>query len=188
MSIIAAVQKKNSISLACDTQTSRGSMKILDTYKVDSTKIYKFNDTLIGIAGWYAIQQIFVHVLQSKPEVFDFSSRIHIFESLLKMQKLIEDEYFVETSERKDQPVSSNQLTAIIVNQHGLFDIGSYREVNQFAKFWAIGSGQDFAIGAMHALYDKKYSSSEIAEAGVKAACDFDDGCSAPIQVETIKF
>lgn len=151
-------------------------------------KIHKFNDSLIGMAGWHAVEQIFRHILQDKPDIFDFSSRNHIFESLLRMQKIIEEEYFIETKENDDQPVSSNQLSAIIANQHGLFDIDSYREVNQFTKFWAIGSGQDFAIGAMHALYDKKYSSSEIAEAGVKAACDFDDGCSAPIQIETIEF
>ncbi|MCH9006624.1 hypothetical protein IIA29_01245 [candidate division KSB1 bacterium] len=187
MSVVVGVKIDDSISIACDTQSSRGSLKILDTYMSNHTKIFKFNESLIGITGWFALEQIFHHVLTTKPEILDFSSRVSIFESLLKIQGVFEEEYFVETSENDDQPVSSNQLTAIILNRHGLFDIDSYREVNQFTRFWAIGSGQELALGAMHALHGKGCSAKEIAGAGVQAACDFNDGCSAPINIETMQ-
>jgi ATP-dependent protease HslVU (ClpYQ) peptidase subunit len=187
MSVIVGVTKEKEISIASDTQSSRGSLKILDGYKAQDSKIYKIDNTLLGITGWHAIEQIFEHILKNKPKIFDFTSRIKIFESLLQIQDILEEEYFIETREKDDQPVSSNQLTAIVVNKHGLFDIDSYREVSQFSKFWAIGSGQEYALGAMHALYDKEYKANEIAKAGIKSACDFDDGCSLPFKIETMK-
>ena len=187
MSIIVGVIKDGKASIGADTQTNHGSLKISDQFKVNNSKIYKIKDTLIGISGWYAMELIFGHILQNKPQLFDFTSRQSIFESLLKMQKILEEEYFIETSENEDQPVSSNQLTAIIVNKNGLFDIDSYREVNQFSKFWAIGSGQEFALGAMHALYDRDFTTEEIARAGIMAAAEFNDGCGLPMHIESKK-
>ena len=60
-------------------------------------------------------------------------------------------------------------------------------EVNEYNTFWGIGSGRKFAIGAMNALYDLNFTAKEIAESGVIAASEFDDGCSLPLYSETIK-
>ena len=57
----------------------------------------------------------------------------------------------------------------------------AYREVFEFEHFWGIGSGRSFALGAMHAAYDKAHARrSEIAEAGVAAGCEFDQATRPP--------
>ena len=43
----------------------------------------------------------------------------------------------------------------VIANASGIYGLYSYREVFEFKEFWGIGSGRSFALGAMHAGYDK---------------------------------
>lgn len=81
-----------------------------------------------------------------------------------------------------DQPVESNQLDGLVINANGIFSFGSYREVHQWDKFWALGSGKRIALGAMHSLFDTNASAQEISEAGVKAAAEFDDSCNLPLK------
>ena len=55
--------------------------------------------------------------------------------------------------EEEDDPYESTQITALIANEHGIFGVYSMREVFEYTRFWAVGSGREFALGAMHALY-----------------------------------
>ena len=120
--------------------------------------------------------------MEKEPDAFKLSNRHEIYDSFLRLQETLKDHYFIlPKDDNSDQPVESNQLTAMIVNKNGIFEVGSYREVTEFKTFWAIGSGRRFALGAMHALYEKNVSARTIVEAGVAAAAEFDDGCSAPI-------
>ena len=73
------------------------------------------------------------------------------------------------------------------MNKHGLFEISSYREVNEYKTFWAIGSGKRIALGAMHALYESKATAKQIVEAGVRAAAEYDDGCGLPLNTRTLR-
>ena len=60
------------------------------------------------------------------------------------------------------------------------------RTVNEYERFWAAGSGMEYALGAMHALYDARDDALAIAEAGVRAGIDFDAGSAAPIESHVI--
>jgi len=188
MSVVCGCIYEDRVSIACDTQTSFGSINVDNTHLINASKIYKINSSYIGIVGWSAISDIMEHVLKNKKKLFKLDSRSEIFETLLALQSVLKEEYFLETHEDSDQPVDSNQLDAIIINKKGLFTIGSYREVQQFKTFWAMGSGKQLALGAMHAMYHSgKYTSQEIVEAGVRAACEFHESCSLPLYSKTIK-
>jgi ATP-dependent protease HslVU (ClpYQ) peptidase subunit len=60
------------------------------------------------------------------------------------------------------------------------------REVFEFDRFWAIGSGRDFALGAMYTLYGDSSSAALIAKAGVMAGAEFDTGTSTPITLNEV--
>ena len=49
------------------------------------------------------------------------------------------------------------------------------------------GSLRSFALGAMHALYDRAKTAREIAEAGLAAGCEFDRNTAGPIDLFTLK-
>jgi ATP-dependent protease HslVU (ClpYQ) peptidase subunit len=83
--------------------------------------------------------------------------------------------------EKEDDPYESSQIDALIANPHGIFGMYSWREVEAYSRFWAIGSGRDHALGAMYAVYDNLSNAVEIARVGVGAGCEFDDGTGFPI-------
>jgi ATP-dependent HslUV protease, peptidase subunit HslV len=62
----------------------------------------------------------------------------------------------------------------------------SYREIFEFKTFWGIGSGRSFALGAMHAVYDKAKTAREVAQAGLAAGCEFDKNSAGPVDIFTI--
>jgi ATP-dependent protease HslVU (ClpYQ) peptidase subunit len=61
------------------------------------------------------------------------------------------------------------------------------REVYEFSRFWAIGSGRKFAMGAMHVAYEQNLSASQIAEIGIRAGCEFDVNSSLPMNLYTVE-
>ena len=65
-------------------------------------------------------------------------------------------------------------MTALVANEHGIFGVYSMREVFEYTQFWAVGSGREFALGAMYALYPRLRTAAAIARAGIEAGATFD--------------
>ncbi len=188
MSILCGVVKGDLGAIASDSQHNCGSLKIMAKYQKTKGKFHKVNNSFIGHVGWCSIGNIIQHLIIKQPKLLKLNNKMEIFESFLKIHKTMKDDYFIETSEGDDdQPVESNQINALILNSNGLFNVDSYRNINEYHIFWAIGSGQSYALGAMNAVYNLDYTAQEIAEIGVTAATEFDDGCSLPLFSETLK-
>ncbi len=181
MSIVSAVRKDNEIAICADSQLAYGSLTVSAAHLKNSSKLFAVNDSVIGIVGWCAITSIIEYMIENEPEVFRLRGRLEIQSTVQELHKLMKSSYFLETHESREQPVESMQLHALVINSLGLFEINSYREVNEFGDYWAIGSGNRLALGAMHALYDGEAGAQQIAEAGVRAAAEFDDGCGLPL-------
>ena len=96
-------------------------------------------------------------------------------------------QFFLNTKEEESDPYESSQFTVLVANATGAYGVYSYREVFEFDRFWAIGSGRSFALGAMYAHFDRARTAREVAELGVRAGCEFDKNSAAPVRVHTIK-
>jgi ATP-dependent protease HslVU (ClpYQ) peptidase subunit len=116
-----------------------------------------------------------------------FNSVKDIFETFLWLHPKLKDEYFVNTTEEKEQEYESNQLHILLVNPCGIFDIMSYREVTEFSRFWSIGTGDEYALGAMYAIYNKLADPRHIAKIGISAACEFNEKSGLPLICHTVK-
>jgi ATP-dependent protease HslVU (ClpYQ) peptidase subunit len=127
-----------------------------------------------------------VSVVRTGKPSLDFTSRGAIFDTARKLHEIMKTDYFMDPQEDKEQPVESSQISALIANAHGIFELESYRSVAEYTRYWAIGSGKKLAIGAMHALYSLHDDPVRIAEAALRAACQFDDGCSLPFETRAI--
>jgi ATP-dependent HslUV protease subunit HslV len=100
----------------------------------------------------------------------------------------LKNEYFINTKEDEDDPYESSQIVCLIANPGGIFGVYSYREVFSFDRFWGIGSGRNYALGAMHAVYDRPdLDAGAIARIGVEAGIEFDKSSAAPIDVHTVR-
>ena len=189
MTIITAVQKNNEVASACDTLVTRngGAIKSLAEYQSAASKLLHFGDSILGFTGSYAVKQIFTDLLK-RNEPTSLGSAGEIFRWLLSNQASLKSEYFMKTDNGNDkrQPTESQWLYALLVNVHGIFVITAYREVSEFSKFWAIGSGDRFALGALEVLYDRDLSAAEIARQAALAATKFHPECAEPVIVKSI--
>ena len=180
MTTIVVVRKNQEIVIAADSQTSFGDTRVSALEDKAWNKIFAWKDNYFAIAGSAAHDLVLKSLLAQYPSL-DFSSRQEIFESFRVLHPRLKEEFFLKTDEEENDPYESSQMTVLIANKHGIFSVWSLREVFEYARFWAVGSGENFALGAMHALYPhKKFDAFEIAKAGIEAGCALDIGSSLP--------
>ena len=113
-------------------------------------------------------------------------TRLAIFETFRKLHPILKEQHFLNPKEEEDDPYESTQITALVANGHGIFGVYSMREVFEYTQFWAVGSGREFALGAMHAQYPRLKTAAAIASAGVEAGATFDKNSALPMSIYTL--
>ena len=92
-----------------------------------------------------------------------------IFETFRKLHPILKEQHFLNPKEEEDDPYESTQVTALVANEHGIFGVYSMREVFEYSRYWAVGSGREFALGAMYAEYPQLRTAAAIARVGIAA-------------------
>ena len=186
MTTIVLVRKGDSAVIAADSLTTFGTTRLAPAYDRSPQKIVKYRDSFIGVAGSAAHQLVLENLLERNANL-DFAGRPAIYETFRKLHPMLKDEAFLNPKEEDDDPYESSQMTVMIANPAGIFAVYSMREVFEFDRFWAIGSGRDFALGAMYTVYAKGKSAGAIAETGVQAGAEFDTGTSLPFALHEVR-
>lgn len=187
MTTIAVVRKNGFASIAADTLTTFGHTKESAEYIFNSEKIVKFNENFIGFSGSASAQTAVEHYLSKTKRKISLQNIQGIFQFGLDLHKEMKEKYFVKTEE-ESASFETFQTNMLIVNEKGIFGLTEYRYVQEFKKFYANGSGTEYALGAMFSIYDDKEKSAEdIAKTGVSAGTEFDDSSALPLTCHTIK-
>lgn len=187
MSVVCAVRKAGMVAICADTQSNSGSLVSSAKHVANSNKLFSVNGSVIGVVGWTAVAEMLEHAITDDKTLFKLDGRTEIFQTVLRLHEKMKDTYKIETKEDDEQPAESIQLHAMVANPSGIFEISSYRSVTEYKTYFAIGSGGRLALGAMHALYARQFTARKIAEAGVIAATEFDDGCGLPFNTRTFR-
>lgn len=187
MTVIVAVRKNERAVIAADSAQSDGALLVPRHFYLNFTKLRRCGECWLGSSGWSATADALDSIVREHGGELDFRSRAATFESARRIHRLLKEGYFVETQEDKEQPVESSQIDVLILGPAGIFEFESYRSVSEYARYWAIGSGQGLALGAMHALYDRLDDPKEIARAAVEAACALDDSCRLPLEYRRVR-
>ncbi|MCW8922723.1 MAG: MFS transporter [Gammaproteobacteria bacterium] len=187
MSTIVVVKKAGQVCIAADSLTSFGDLLLGSEYDADHDKIIKNKNAHIGIVGSAAHQLVMESILADKKVKTDFSSKLAIFETFRSLHPVLKEKYFLNAKDEDDDPYESTQIDALIASKHGIFGVHSLREVSEYTRFWSIGSGSEYALGAMFAVYDDYGTAEEIAAAGVKAGAEFNTASAMPMSSYVIK-
>lgn len=187
MSTVTVVSKNNQIAICADSLTKWGSEKNSAKYVVNHKKIIQVKDSYIAItgpqSGHIALQDYFEQALQNEDSYVDFSSVANIYKTFLKLHSALKEDYFLEASKPEDTHFESCAMDILVASPAGAFGVSSYRDIQQFSKFYAYGDGNEYALGAMFAHYDNAdLSAKEIAELGVTAAAEFNDATALPLE------
>jgi ATP-dependent protease HslVU (ClpYQ) peptidase subunit len=181
MTTIVVVKKKNEIAIASDALVTFGETRLPHGYEVNQ-KIFNVGESYIGLAGSTAHFAVLADALRNLGPDCKLASRQQVFVTFQKLHAVLKDKYFLNTKEEDSDPYESSQITAVIANPSGIYGVYSYREVFSFDKFWGIGSGRNFALGAMFAAYDRAPSALKVAEIGVRAGAEFDKSSALPVR------
>jgi ATP-dependent protease HslVU (ClpYQ) peptidase subunit len=185
MTTIVVAKKNGEIAIASDALVTFGETRLPHGYETNE-KIFKVRDSYVGLAGSTAHYAVLAMALDHLGEECLLGSRREIFNTFQRLHPVLKERFFLNPKEDDGDPYESSQITALIANASGIYGVYSYREVFSFDRFWGIGSGRNFALGAMYAAYDRTASARKIAELGVKAGAEFDKSSSLPARVFTI--
>ena len=191
MTTVVAVRKGGQVVMAADALVTFGDTRLSFNAEANQ-KLFRVADaegeSVFAVAGAAAHFLVLQQALAAQPaDALRFGSKDQIFRTFTLLHPVLKESFFLQTKEDEHDPYESSQFTMLLANPSGIYGIYSYREVFEFKQFWSIGSGRSFALGAMHAAYDKVRSAREIAEAGVAAACEFDRNSAGPIDVLSLK-
>ena len=187
MSTVVVARKGGTLAIASDSLVTFGETRLPHGYEAN-TKVFEIDGSFIGCVGSTAHFPVLQQALASLPEdERALDSRQAIFETFMRLHPKLKERFFLNTKEHDSDPYESSQFSIVLANRHGIWGVESYREVFEFERFWAIGSGRRFALGAMHATYERARSARELAEAGVLAGCEFDTSSAAPVRLHTLR-
>lgn len=186
MSTIVVVKKNGKACIAADSLTTFGDLRMGSEYDCAYDKVQAYEDGYFGIVGSAAHALVMESVLSDDKVEIDFNSRLGIFETFRALHPVLKEHYFLNSKDEEDDPYEATHIDALICNPQGIFGVYSLREVSEYSKFWAIGSGSEFALGAMHALYNRLDSAEDIARAGVEAGAEFNNASALPMSVQMI--
>lgn len=187
MTTVAVVRKGAQVAIAADSLVTFGDTRLAHGYELND-KVFRVGDSWFGMAGTTAHFPVLRKALGGlAPDELKLDSRDAVFETFLKLHPKLKEQFFLNPKEEDSDPYESSQFTVLIANASGIYGVYSYREVFEFDRFWAIGSGRSFALGAMFTAFDKARSAREVAEIGVRAGCEFDKNSAGPIKLHTLK-
>lgn len=186
MSTVTVVKKHGYVAIAADTLMSQGTMKVSAIYNRSCSKIVRWGHSLFGMAGWLASQQAVDHAFRTAQGQPQLSNGVEIFEVFRVIHARLKAEYSMNPYTTPGEPFESSQTNVLIANPYGIFGVAPMRSVMDYERFWAIGSGAEFALGAMHAIYDAATDAAAVAKAGVHAAIAFDSASGAPVESHVI--
>jgi ATP-dependent protease HslVU (ClpYQ) peptidase subunit len=187
MSTVVVARKGGTVAIASDSLVTFGETRLPPGYEANE-KMFELGGSVIGAVGSVAHIAVLKAALGAlPPEECRLDSREGLFETFLGLHPKLKERFFLNTKEHDSDPYESSQYAILVANARGIFGVESYREVFEFQRFWAIGSGRRFALGAMHAAYERAKTAAEIAQAGVAAGCEFDTSSAGPVRLQTFK-
>lgn len=182
MTTCVVVKKDNEIAIAADSLVSFGDTRLPNAYEANE-KIFQIGDSWLTLAGSTAHFPVMRKLMTEMGEECRLNGRDEVFDTFSRIHEILKSKFYLNTKEEEDDPYESSQITALVANPSGIYGVYSYREIFSFERFWAIGSGKSFALGAMYVAYGGQASAREVAEIGVQAGAEFDKSTSGPFQV-----
>lgn len=187
MSTAVVARVRNTVCIGADTLTTWGHTKEPADFIVNHQKVGRYGDSYIATVGHASVQLILRSYYRGLKRIPAMTDVDEIFEVFRELHSSLKDDFYMNPSEESDDPFESTRFNALIANRHGIFGVFSLRTVQEFTRFFAFGSGAEYALGAMEAVYDRADSAEEVARTGLEAAARFDDGTGLPLSIHALR-
>ncbi len=184
MSIVAALRRSGSITMAADTLALFGESMVIPQANASVSKMLRVGDAIVGGTGWAVYDDILDHFLATADPP-PLNSRREIYAFFLDFWKALRETYSLvnEQSASKETPFGDLDATFLIASPGGLFKVSSDLGVTEFKQYHAIGSGCEYALGAMHVLFGAEPNNQTIVRSACEAAIAMEVSCGGDIEI-----
>lgn len=186
MTTVVVTKKSGIACIAADTLATYGDMQESAELIANSDKLVRIGDAWVAPTGPASAQLVLKHFISTCEELPRLEDIDGIFDFLTVLQRALRDEYFVQGKEDSTDDFESMRMELLIASPGGLFGAYPQRSVQEYTRFYAFGSGAEYAMGAMHAAWETAVSAEELARIGVETAARFDVGTGLPLTLRTI--
>ena len=191
MSTLTTVRTGSGTAIAADALTTFDETRLPPELDAAGEKVVRVGDALVGIVGFTAHHLVIQDALE-RMEDADLGSRRGIFETFRALHPVLKEEYYLlPDSGQEGDPYESTQVSLLVAAPTGIFGVYDMREVHEFSRFWAMGSGAAYALGAMHARWPEAEAGAldagALAGMGVEAGCLFDRSSGLPVTVYEVE-
>ena len=185
MTIAIAVRKGGETVIAADTQNNFGHNRAPITNH-RTQKILTVGGNHLATSGWGLYANILddflgrkrLPKLDTERDVFRFFQAF--WKALHEHYSLVNDQC---QNEEERSPFGDLDASFLLANAGGIFYVSSDTSVTAFEQYYAVGSGAEFALGALHALYDGDFDAETLARRACAAAMAFNVYCGGEIDV-----
>ncbi len=181
MSTVVVVYKDGETAIGADTLTKYGESKEPAAFTRDYSKIIEVGESLLAFVGHASFGLVLQSYLSSLEELPSLNTRLEVFEMVRKMHPVLKKEYFLVPND--EDCFEGSDVDCLLANSSGIYGIYGMQNVHQYSRFYAFGSGSQYAMGAMHALYKEDFPAKAIADVALTAATTFDDASEGPLEI-----
>jgi len=195
MTTVVGIQGKNYAVLCADSRISsisdEGYVYQVHTAKPGLTKIAQNGPFLIGTAGDMRAINILTHVFEPpKPHARTLDMDKFMTARFIPALRECFEKQGYATREREQEKVAQHSSTLLVAVQGSIYLIdGDYSWISEGTGIYAIGSGSEYAMGALAALNVRKNppvkEAERIAHRAVEIASHFDPHTGGPITLIT---
>lgn len=186
MTTTVVVRKGRKAVIGADTLGTYGDQRESAEYIKNASKLIRIDDTWLAVSGHAALDMVMRNLFKNSKSRRSFNGVDEILSTALAVHAALKDRYFLNPEDEDSDSFESSHMNVLIANSHGIFGLCARRTVFEYTKFYAFGSGEQYALGAMRAVYDRLDDAEEIARVGLDAAIAFDTGTGGPVEIETI--
>ncbi len=187
MTTLVVVRKDRGVAIAADTMTKWGSGKETAEYIANNGKLLQVGDTWLALTGNATFKTILADYFLRPKVKPRFDTPMAIFRTWQTLHAVLKSDYQLLPGGHDDEALESTRFDALIANKHGIFGVVAHRTVQEFTRYYAFGSGSNYAMGALHALHGQRGLDAEtLARRAVEAAAEFDDATGLPIDAHHI--
>lgn len=186
MTTIVVARKGSKACIGADSLAKYGSTLEHAGLIENSEKLVGVGGAWLGPTGPASAQLLLTSYFGDPEHRADFSSAQGIFETLIDLQGTLKDQYFLNPREDERDPFDSMQMELLIASPAGIFGAYPLRSVQEYSRYYAFGSGAEYALGAMFTAYDGAPDARSVVEAGLQAAAELDDSTAGPHSVREL--
>ncbi len=186
MTTIVVARKGTQACIGADSLAKYGDRRESATYVTNHEKLVGVGDAWLGPTGPASAQLVLKSYFADEKARRDFGTTLGVFETCTDLMGALKEDYFLIPKEDERDPYESQQMEILVCSPAGIFGVYPLRSVQEYSRFYAFGSGADYALGAMFQVWETEQDLGAIVRIGLEAATEFDDSTDAPYSMKTV--